>query len=1234
MPLQIHIQIDAINPADGSTVVLRMTNLNDPLATVQGGNTWLPVLKSFDGMEMRFFSGDFSGDTAAQFGNVTLRATSVLNDVWSTYVTDGQRLQAWVSATPGTALSTATKVFDGYAGTMERELNSYSLQLKPAAALADNPVQTATYLGTGNAEGPVELKGKVKPYGIGVCRNVVPVLVNAAKQIYHVSTTATALAGVLENGINFTTGVNRTTYAALDAAASPATGAYDYALDASLGLFIRLGAEPAGLITADFTGDLGTSAFAGTAVRLLLERAGMPAWRLNAARVTAFNTAVSNALVNRYFSDEQSVAEAIQEILMGVGGYYGFDEEGILFMGLTRIGASSSTFSHARDAVPVVKKMQQLPTSAPVWRLKMNAERVWKVHSSDEISDALKVASQNAQADADAAQADADAALLELGRIATDSWLTSSEKKTARTQHDNVTNEYADVLAKGQLFSLTTLTNAYTTAKTNLDTYLGTISPAWNDVTQDSTIVRATWISNWSGYYTARQNLMNALAVAAGNAASQTLTSIGSTAASIIGSSFKRPNSTADYNCAVVGTALQGSAIVGMAYTHASKCVMALDNDNTTTAQASQEWMVETLNGNYTIWKNGVVQVSGGSIPSTAKQLYFSYDGLSIKLYYDGIRVITVSGGGTVVPGQSYFPKWFANGRSDSIVNLTYFPGTDTNAVMDNIADDDILTRSEKLNSLQKVVADMEARYTELRKRAVTLGLSTTEVDNARNAWWFLIDSTYLPKYNDYSQDTKIYTHWFTGDTNFPTGWTLTGGMAAPTPNNQYFTLTDNSASYQAISRNQNVTGSGLEFTFGLVILKDNTPASSRFTLLRVYANGTASNSADINIDTQTGALQVTQTIGAGSHYWEIIDLGNEWLVFASILTPNAGTNNVGMDIYPAVGAATPIFGNGGHNAATTGNVVMKAPLAIQNGWNYLGRHVLVGRLAAFSAALGKLSKLISERDSYTTDWIDGPTAANILYNSTGSAIEADVELDYILKTGVGTPVTTGITASWVVLEGSLNGRTSADGAQGMTVDGNGVVLAVFASMGTPTAKAQFNITRDGILTKSIVVSLTKTYSAAVSGGGGGGGGGGDLTQQTSGFTEINTASFTTITQSLTFTMPAGKTTLRCLVNLAPKMQPKFANQVGPWNIEYKIQRGGVDQITLNSSPDPYIDEVAEGYITTTAGTMYYQHDMGSLTPGVQYTVTIVARISSGTLPTTPSGVGMNFTGSVVLSAP
>lgn len=132
----------------------------------------------------------------------------------------------------------------------------------------------------------------------------------------------------------------------------------------------------------------------------------------------------------------------------------------------------------------------------------------------------------SAQTKADNAQTSATSALTKLGEISNDNILTADEKQTIRREWDADYKLYLTNCAQADVFAVTTEKTNYTNALTTLGTYLngGTayaISatiPSWisdANLATNTTIVGATFRSNFATYYNTEQLLLNAIAVKA-----------------------------------------------------------------------------------------------------------------------------------------------------------------------------------------------------------------------------------------------------------------------------------------------------------------------------------------------------------------------------------------------------------------------------------------------------------------------------------------------------------------------------------------------------------------------------------------------------------------------------------------------------------------------------------------------------------------------------------------------
>lgn len=111
----------------------------------------------------------------------------------------------------------------------------------------------STFAGTGGAEGTAEMAGKLKPRHYGAPKNVSPVLIDPAKNIYFVSDRAAsvALPAAYDGAKTLTVdSTSLSTYAAIDGH-SVASGSWAQARVSGVGTFVRLNAEPEKRLTVD-----------------------------------------------------------------------------------------------------------------------------------------------------------------------------------------------------------------------------------------------------------------------------------------------------------------------------------------------------------------------------------------------------------------------------------------------------------------------------------------------------------------------------------------------------------------------------------------------------------------------------------------------------------------------------------------------------------------------------------------------------------------------------------------------------------------------------------------------------------------------------------------------------------------------------------------------------------------------------------------------------------------------
>lgn len=148
----------------------------------------------------------------------------------------------------------------------------------------------------------------------------------------------------------------------------------------------------------------------------------------------------------------------------------------------------------------------------------------WVSVQDGEILDIAENAETTAMAAAEAAdeaQIDATAANAQIADMGSDNKLTPVEKKKLILEVEEINEEDTDIIAKADLYGITTKKNSYVAGLNDLNNYLATLtSPvAWDNLSGNTTI-DYTWFKSWFGlYYAKRQVLLNQIAEEAGKVA-------------------------------------------------------------------------------------------------------------------------------------------------------------------------------------------------------------------------------------------------------------------------------------------------------------------------------------------------------------------------------------------------------------------------------------------------------------------------------------------------------------------------------------------------------------------------------------------------------------------------------------------------------------------------------------------------------------------------------------------
>jgi hypothetical protein len=123
---------------------------------------------------------------------------------------------------------------------------------------------------------------------------------------------------------------------------------------------------------------------------------------------------------------------------------------------------------------------------------------------------------------ADTAATQAALANTRYDNMSADGILDRSEKAQVVLDWATIVGEGPDIQAKADSLGVSRV--PYDNAGYALNVYLNALSPAWNDTSQDTGVVRATFNSMFTSYYNAKSALLNAISAKAATLANQLVT--------------------------------------------------------------------------------------------------------------------------------------------------------------------------------------------------------------------------------------------------------------------------------------------------------------------------------------------------------------------------------------------------------------------------------------------------------------------------------------------------------------------------------------------------------------------------------------------------------------------------------------------------------------------------------------------------------------------------------------
>lgn len=387
--MPVLFSVAPLNADTGLRTTLRFCNADDDRVTGLNGEKWWPGIGRAPALTRQIFDGSFDNGVALAQAATQLHLAALRKHDPDAplYRFAGAPMEMW-SGELGAAWAQYEQVFEGLVTSFEVEEGVLSL-----TAQVDSDPFEATFLelkydGLGGAGGVEDLKDKVKPAVFGHVKNVEPVMINTVDNVFQVHGYGPIqeITMIYERAAAFDAAVaDYPTYAAL-VAADLEEGTWATCL--AEGMF-RLGAPPFGLITADVKGD-NTGGFHESTAEIMLRLCALKAvdsGRINSASIAAFDAAVPYA-IGIYLTSPEKLIDILQRLARPCNAQLALSWLGQLEV--TRFGSISTSPVLTLDAQgrqkPAVLENAEANVSPPYWRMEMQAERNWRVHSKDEIA--------------------------------------------------------------------------------------------------------------------------------------------------------------------------------------------------------------------------------------------------------------------------------------------------------------------------------------------------------------------------------------------------------------------------------------------------------------------------------------------------------------------------------------------------------------------------------------------------------------------------------------------------------------------------------------------------------------------------------------------------------------------------------------------------------------------------------------------------------------------------------
>ncbi|MCF0055510.1 hypothetical protein [Dyadobacter sp. CY356] len=335
--------------------------------------------------DVSVLSNDEFGNSNQSYGSIVIQNGNGNLDRLTDYFWSSRRVTVKAGAKTFRYQDFAT-IFDGAIDDFDGDDDQFTLTIKDNRSKTDQQIVSGIYGGTGGIDGGANIINTYKPLAYGKIKNAEPILVDSINLIYQIHDgSILGVDAVRDRGVGLTNGGDVPDIIL----ATVAPGQFKTQLS---GGYIKLGSTPAGRITMDVQGENGNGGYVsktGAIIqRIVTTRLGLNPVEPEYIDGGSLNNldAVLTGDVGTYINKNMTASDVISDLVSGVGAYWTFTRQGLLFAGTVSPPSVESAVITINDIDEQGIKLERV--TKPAWRVSVGYAPAWTVQDESELASA------------------------------------------------------------------------------------------------------------------------------------------------------------------------------------------------------------------------------------------------------------------------------------------------------------------------------------------------------------------------------------------------------------------------------------------------------------------------------------------------------------------------------------------------------------------------------------------------------------------------------------------------------------------------------------------------------------------------------------------------------------------------------------------------------------------------------------------------------------------------------